>query len=111
MKTLLLAMTVSVAAALPSVAAPQEKDSRCYELRTYRTASGKMETLHKRFREHTLQLFTKHGITSLGYWERLDKDGQPAGQLTFLLSYPDRPAREKSWKAFLADPDWKAAAK
>jgi hypothetical protein len=109
MKTLLLAMSVSVAASLPSVAAQQ--DSRCYELRTYRTAPGKMEALHKRFRDHTLRLFARHGITSLGYWERLDKDGQSAGQLTFLLAHPDRQAREKSWKAFLTDPDWQAAAK
>ena len=109
MKTLLLAMTASIAAALASSAA--EKDSRCYELRTYRTAPGKMEGLHKRFREHTLQLFARHGITNVGYWERLDKDGQPANQLTFLLSYPDRAAREKSWKSFLADPEWQAAAK
>ena len=109
MKTLLLAMTVSLAATFPSIAA--EQDSRCYELRTYTTAPGKMEGLHTRFRDHTLRLFARHGITSLGYWERLDKEGQPANQLTFLLSYPDRAAREKSWKAFLADPDWQAAAK
>ncbi len=109
MKTLLLAMTVSVAALLPSSAA--QKDSHCYELRTYRAAPGKMEALHKRFREHTLRLFARHGITSLGYWERLDKEGQPISQLTFLLSYSDREARENSWKAFLADPEWQAAAK
>jgi hypothetical protein len=109
MKTLLLAMTVSVAALLPSSAA--QKDSRCYELRTYRAATGKMEALNKRFREHTLRLFARHGITSLGYWERLDKEGQPINQLTFLLSYPDREAREKSWKAFQADPEWQAAVK
>ena len=109
MKTLLLAMTVSLAASLHSGAA--QNDSRCYELRTYRTAPGKMESLNNRFREHTLRLFARHGITSLGYWERLDKEGQPANQLTFLLSYPDRAAREKSWKAFLADPEWQAAAK
>lgn len=102
-------MTVSVAALLSSSAA--QKDSRCYELRTYRAASGKMEALHKRFREHTLRLFARHGITSVGYWERLDKEGQPSNQLTFLLSYPDREAREKSWKAFLADSEWQAAAK
>jgi hypothetical protein len=110
MKTLLLAMTVSIAVALPSSAGAAQKDS-CYELRTYRTAPGKMEALHKRFREHTLRLFARHAIASLGYWERLDKDGRLAGQLTFLLSYPDREAREKSWKAFLADPEWQAAAK
>ena len=111
MKTLLLAMSISIAAALALPAGAAQKDSRCYELRTYRTAPGKMEALNKRFRDHTLKLFARHGITSVGYWERLDKEGQPSGQLTFLLSYPDREAREKSWKAFMADPEWQSAAK
>jgi hypothetical protein len=86
-------------------------DTRCYELRTYHVAPGKMEALHKRFREHTLKLFAKHGMTSLGYWERLDKEGKPENKLTFLLSYPDRDAREKAWKGFSADPEWQVAYK
>ena len=108
MKYLLIAF-LSVAMLATAVAA--EKDTRCYELRTYHVAPGKMDALHKRFREHTLGLFAKHGITSLGYWERLDKEGKPENKLTFLLSYPSRDARETSWKGFMGDADWKAAYK
>jgi len=108
MKSLLIAF-LSVAMFATAVAA--EKDTRCYELRTYHVAPGKMDALHKRFREHTLGLFAKHGITSLGYWERLDKEGKPENKLSFLLSYPSRDARETSWKAFMNDADWKAAYK
>lgn len=108
MKSLLIAF-LSVAMLATAVAA--EKDTRCYELRTYHVAPGKMDALHKRFREHTLGLFAKHGITSLGYWERLDKEGKPENKLTFLLSYPSRDARETSWKGFMGDADWKAAYK
>lgn len=97
--------------AMLSTSSAAEKDTKCYELRTYHVAPGKMAALHKRFREHTLKLFAKHGITSLGYWERLDKEGQPENKLSFLLSYPTRAAREASWKAFMADPDWQAAFK
>lgn len=86
-------------------------DTRMYEMRTYQAAPGKMEDLNKRFRNHTLKLFEKHGIKSIGYWVQLDKDGQPTDKLSFLLSYPDREAREASWKAFMADPDWQAAYK
>lgn len=107
MKLLLSAILL----AMLSIASAADKDTRCYELRTYHVAPGKMEALHKRFREHTLGLFARHGITSLGYWERLDKEGKPENKLTFLLSYPDREAREKSWKGFMDDPDWKAAYK
>ena len=108
MKSLLIAF-LSVAMFATAVAA--EKDTRCYELRTYHVAPGKMDALHKRFREHTLGLFAKHGITSLGYWERLDKEGKPENKLSFLLSYPSRDARETSCKAFMNDADWKAAYK
>jgi len=86
-------------------------DTRCFELRTYHAAPGKMEDLHKRFREHTVDLFKKHGVENLGYWVQLDKGGQPTDKLTFLLGYPSCEAREKSWKAFMADPDWQAVRK
>jgi hypothetical protein len=35
----------------------------------------------------------------------------PDNKLVYVLAYPNREARETSWKAFMADPDWKAAAK
>lgn len=104
-------LTAALLCTLHMNASAASPDTRCYELRTYHVAPGKMEALHKRFREHTLGLFKKHGITSLGYWERLDKNGQPENKLTFLLSYPNRAARDASWKAFMADPDWQAAYK
>jgi hypothetical protein len=56
-----------------------------------------------------VKLFKKHGISNLGYWVQLDKAGNKTDKLTFLLAYPSREAREKSWKAFQEDPDWKAA--
>ncbi len=107
-KSLLIA---ALSFAMLTTISAANKDTLCYELRTYHVAPGKMEALHKRFREHTLALFKKHGITSIGYWERLDKEGKPDNKLTFLLSYPNREARETSWKAFMGDPDWKAAFK
>jgi hypothetical protein len=63
--------------------------------------------MHARFRNHSLKLFEKHGMVNLGYWTSLDDPNK----LVYLLAYPSREAREKSWKAFLADPDWQAAQK
>jgi hypothetical protein len=103
-----LATTMIAAAAAVNLAALAADDTRCYEMRVYHLAPGKMEALHARFRDHTLKLFAKHGITSIGYWVPID----PADQrLHFILSYPSREARETSWKAFMADPDWQAAVK
>ena len=87
------------------------KDARCFELRTYYAAPGKLDDLNKRFRDHTLRLFEKHGMQNIGYWVPVDKDGKPESKLIFLLAYPSREAREKSWKAFMNDPEWKEAAK
>jgi hypothetical protein len=83
------------------------KDSRCFEMRTYYAAPGRAEALHKRFREHTMDLFKKHGMTNVAYWVPVDKPDV----LVYVLAYPSRAAREESWKAFGADPAWQAAKK
>ncbi len=103
-----LAATMLAAATAATLKTQAAEDTRCYELRVYYVAQGKMDTLHGRFRDHTMKLFEKHGITSIGYWVPID----PADQrLHFVLAYPSREAREASWKAFMADPDWQAAVK
>jgi hypothetical protein len=84
--------------------------NRLFEIRTYITNDGKMPDLHKRFREHTNRLFEKHGMTLVAYWTPVDGP-DAANTLVYVLAYPNREAREKSWKAFMADPDWQAAYK
>lgn len=91
---------------MPAFAA--EPDTRCFEMRVYYAAPGKLDELHKRFRDHTTKLFTKHGMTNLGYWTPAEN---PDSKLIYVLAYPNREARDKSWKAFMADPDWQAAQK
>ena len=87
------------------------KDSRVFEMRTYYAAPGKLEGLQARFRDHTVKLFEKHGMTNVGYWVPVDeKTGQPSGNtLVYILAYPSLEARTKSWDAFRADPAWNAA--
>ena len=79
-----------------------------FELRSYHTNEGKLDDLHARFRDHTVGLFKKHGMTNVAYWVPTEGDG--AGKtLIYLMQYPSVEARAASWKAFLSDPDWKAA--
>jgi len=99
-----LALTALATSAAP--AAEEKAAARCYELRTYHAAPGKLDALHARFRDHTMALFVKHGMTNVGYW--VPKDNT-ANELIYLLSYPDKAARDKSWKDFQNDPDWKSA--
>ena len=81
-------------------------DTRVYEMRTYWAAEGKLDALHTRFRDHTAKLFEKHGMTNVGYWVPLENSER---KLIYFLAYPTREEREKSWKAFLADPQWQKA--
>jgi hypothetical protein len=81
--------------------------SRVFELRTYYTNEGKLDDLHKRFRDHTCQLLKKHGADVIGFWTpQDDKDGK-GSRLVYLLAFPSREAAEKTWKEFRDDPEWK----
>ncbi|HUF62931.1 MAG TPA: NIPSNAP family protein [Verrucomicrobiales bacterium] len=109
---LFAAVFLGIAGVLPTFFADVNASSsslapgqRCFELRTYYTHPGKLEDLHKRFREHTNALFVKHGMTLVGYWTPDDKPEV----LIYLLAYPSREAREKAWKGFMEDPVWKKA--
>jgi hypothetical protein len=83
-------------------------ETRVFEMRTYYAHPGKMEALHARFREHTNKLFVKHGMTLIGYWSPLDAK-EASEKMVYILAYPSKEAREKSWAAFVNDPDWKTA--
>ena len=80
--------------------------ARIFEMRTYTTAEGRLDVLHKRFREHTNYLFVKHGMTLIGYWTPADKPET----LVYILAYPNMEARKKSWKGFRNDEAWKKAS-
>jgi uncharacterized protein YbaA (DUF1428 family) len=101
-----LAMALSMFSMFVSDVSANAPDSRCYELRVYYAAEGKLDALHARFRNHTCKLFEKHGMTNIGYWTPLEN---PEQKLYYILAYPNRAARDESWKDFLADPAWKAA--
>src|SRR5882672_4121436 len=46
---------------------------RAFELRIYTTHEGRLPNLNRRFRDHTIKLFEKHGMTNVGYWIPTDK--------------------------------------
>ena len=85
------------------------KDSRCFEIRTYRAAPGKLEELHARFRNHTIRLFKKHGMEIVGFWGPTDKEKGAEDTMVYVMAYPSRAARDAAWRAFAADPEWHAA--
>jgi hypothetical protein len=80
--------------------------NRVFEIRTYTAPEGKLEALHTRFRDHTLRIFQKHGMTNIIYLKPLDAP-QSQNTLTYILAHPSREAAKKSWAAFAVDPEWK----
>ena len=81
---------------------------RVFELRTYTAPEGKLGDLHKRFRDHTMRIFEKHGMTSVGYWMPEDA---PLSQNTmvYLLAHPAvKPPEEL--ERFAQRPEWKKVA-
>jgi hypothetical protein len=108
MKAIILFALLTGLSAASTGSAAAAADTRCYEMRIYSAAPGKLDALNSRFRDHTCKLYEKHGMVNIGYWLPMTNT---ENKLVYLLAYPDREAREKSWKEFSADPDWRAAQK
>ena len=88
--------------------AQAEEKNRVFEIRTYYANEGKLDALLARFRDHTVTLFKKHGMTNVGYWVPADNK---ENKLVYMLAFTSREARNKAFKAFSADPDWQKAYK
>lgn len=82
--------------------------SRTFELRTYTAAPGKLTNLLARFRDHTIDLFSKHGMTHVGYWITTDAEGKQP-RLIYMLAHPSETEGRQHFKEFAADPAWVAA--
>jgi hypothetical protein len=98
----------------PPEAAPSpslKSTGRLLELRTYYAMPGKLEDIHKRFRDHTLQIFAKHGMTVVGFWGPVYKKDGSDTKLVYMLSFKDRAERDAKWKEFGSDPEWQKVSK
>ena len=80
---------------------------RVFEFRTYTAAPGKIEALKSRFRDHTIKVFNKHDMTSVGYFIPQDAP-LSENTLMYVLAHPSRDDAKKNWAAFNADPEWQA---
>ena len=101
----LVATGVLIGSVGQSVLSDEKETPLLYELRTYTTVDGRLPALHKRFKDHTLKLFEKHGMKNVVYFTPVDKPNT----LVYLLAHKDMATRDASFEAFRADPDWIAA--
>ncbi len=100
-----LLLVATLAGGLLASSASQAQSTRVFELRTYTSHEGRLNDVVNRFRDHTVRIFEKHGMISVGYW--IPKD--TPNTLIYILAHPSREAANKSWDAFRNDPDWKIA--
>ena len=107
---IVLSLAAAVAASFLIPPASAQEHGRVFELRTYTCYEGKLPDLLARFRNHTMQIFEKHGMTNIAYWVPQDS---PASQntLIYILAHPSREAAKKNWDAFRNDPEWQKVQK
>jgi hypothetical protein len=96
-------------AGLTSLHARDAKPARVFEIRTYYTLPGRLEALHKRFRDHTRRIFEKHGMTNVGYWVPQDAPAHE-NTLIYVISHASREQAKANWASFIADPEWTKVA-
>jgi|SRR3990172_2584412 len=77
-----------------------------YEYRAYYVLPGRMPDLKKRFANVTMNLFKRHGITVIGFWETVIGE---SNELVYLCAFEDLAHRERAWQAFASDPEWREA--
>ena len=90
-------------------AAESAAPARVFEIRTYHCFPGRLDALHKRFREHTKKMFEKHGMTNVAYWTFEDSPAKE-DTLIYVISHASREQAKVNWAEFGADPEWKAIA-
>ena len=106
---LVLLSAVVLGSQLSPSSAGDKKETKplVYELRTYTTAEGRLPALHKRFSDHTMKIFEKHGMQNIIYWVPEGKENT----LVYVIAHESRKAADASWAAFRKDPEWQKAYK
>ena len=87
-----------------------QQPARVFELRTYTCYEGKLPDLLARFRNHTMRIFEKHGMTNIAYWVPQDSPAHE-NTLVYVIAHASREAAKQNWKEFGADPEWQKVQK
>ncbi|MEX1197616.1 MAG: NIPSNAP family protein [Pseudohongiellaceae bacterium] len=93
---------------LPGSTLAQTEDE-VFELRTYTSTPGNLDALLSRFRDHTMRIFEKHGMTNVGYWVPTDPE-LADDTLIYVLRHESRARADAAWQAFVSDPEWQEVA-
>jgi hypothetical protein len=109
LKTVVL-FAAALAASITIPIAGAQEHGRVFELRTYTCNEGKLPDLLARFRNHTMHIFEKHGMTNIAYWVPQDSPAHE-NTLIYIIAHASREAAKQNWKEFSADPEWQKVQK
>jgi hypothetical protein len=109
LKTVLL-FAAAIAASITIPPAGAQEHGRVFELRTYTCNEGKLPDLLARFRDHTMSIFEKHGMTNIAYWVPQDAP-MHENTLIYVIAHASREAAKKNWAEFGSDPEWQKVQK
>lgn len=90
----------------PAIKPAAGAGARVFQLRDYPTPEGRLADLFTRFRDSEMALFSKHGMTHVGYFTPLDDKDGAGKRMIYILAFPSKEAGDAAFKAFRDDPDW-----
>jgi hypothetical protein len=90
---------------LPREPVALAQGAKVYELRTYVVPEDKLAPLNARFRNHTMRIFQRHGISNVAYFTPTDP-AKSKTTLVYLIAHPSQAEADKNWAAFRADAEW-----
>jgi hypothetical protein len=74
------------------------------QLRIYEVFEHNKAAFHARFHNHAMPIMARHGFRILRTWET-SHDGRT--EFAYILEWPDVVTKERAWRAFAADEQWK----
>lgn len=90
---------------MPQIAMPSGQ-RHIFELRTYESRNAAASARKIRmFNEGEIGIFQRLGMAPVFFGQNIIGSNLPS--LTYMLAFEDLAAREKLWKAFVNDPEWK----
>jgi hypothetical protein len=94
---------------IPNIEVPpldDKRPQRVFELRTYESNNSRtLKRKVKMFNESEIAIFRRCGILPVFFGETIIGRNMP--NLTYMVAFDDLAAREKAWRAFGGDAEWK----
>jgi hypothetical protein len=78
-----------------------------YEVREYTAVPGKLPALIRRFKDHTLGLFEKHGMDVV-FMTLTEFGDDSINELVYVMRWESYEEMHEQWVTFAAKPEWQA---